>query len=137
MVGIESLEAFLATRPVGVEVIEKQDRREQVRDGAIRSSFARHALILTPSSTHCAINHCDSLGKLLRDTLVFTQVHGASGSVPPAALGIVPDIVVLRISIDGDSRELVPSCRNERARAEILPWPVPASTGRRDGFEPR
>lgn len=117
--------------------MEKQDRREQARDGAIGSSFARHALILNPGSSHCTTNRCDTLGDLLYDTLFFSHVHGASGTVPPAASGIVPDIVVLRLSIDGDSRELVASCRNERARAEILPWPVPASTGRRDGFEPR
>jgi hypothetical protein len=96
-----------------VEVIEKQDRREQARDGAISSSFARHALILNPGSSHCTTNRCDSLGDLLHDSLFFSDVHGASGSVPPAALGIVPDIVALRLSIDGGSRELVASCRNE------------------------
>jgi DNA-binding NtrC family response regulator len=60
------------------------------------------------------------LGNLLRDTSFFIHVHGASDSVPPAALGFVPDVVVLRLSIDGDGQKLVATCRNLWTRAAIL-----------------
>ena len=98
----------------------KQDRRELVGDSAMRSSGARHALILNPSSSQCASNRCDSLGKLLRDTLIFTHVHGESGDSLPTAMAFVPDVVVLRLAMDGDTQKLVASCREAWHRAAIL-----------------
>ena len=108
--------------------MEKQDRREQGRDGAMRSSSARHALVLNPGSSHCTTNRCGSLGKLLRDTLIFTHIHGSSGSSLPTAMAFVPDVVVLRLSIDNATQKLVMACRETWERAAILavvcPGPV-------------
>jgi DNA-binding NtrC family response regulator len=106
--------------PVGVEVMEKQDRREQPCDGIGSSSAIRHAMVLNPSSVPCLTNRCDSLGNLLRGSSIFTHVHGVFSSVARAAIALVPDVVVLRLSIDGDTQELVASCRKTWNRAAIL-----------------
>jgi len=105
---------------VGGEVMEKLDRREQEGDGALDSSFGRYALILNPSSSDCATKRCDSLGKLLRDTLNFTHIYGESATLLPSALGFVPDVVVLRLGNGDDIVKLVASCRNAWSRAAIL-----------------
>jgi two-component system, NtrC family, response regulator GlrR len=118
--GDASHEAFVTARPAGVEVMEKQDRREQARDGAIGSSLARHALIFNSGSSHCATNRCESLRNLLSDTRFFNHIYGSSGSVLPAEIAFVPDVVVLRFSLDCDNQKLVATCRNAWARAAIL-----------------
>lgn len=120
MVGVESQEAFLATRPAGVEVIEKQDRREQVRDGEIGSFSARHALILNPSSTHCATNLCDSLLALLQHSSFFAKIQAISGDYQPAAISLAPDIVLLRVPIERGHQKLFESCKVHWKRAAIL-----------------
>jgi two-component system response regulator AtoC len=97
-----------------------QDRRELVPDVAPDSSITRRALVLNPSSSPCTTHRCDSLGELLRDTLFFTHVHGASGRLIPAPVGFVPDVVVLRLSIDNDTLKLIASCKKAWARAAIL-----------------
>jgi two-component system response regulator AtoC len=100
--------------------METQYRREQARQGVARSSITRHALLLNPNSKPCTTNRCDALSNLLRDAALFTHIHGASGSVPPATIAFVPDVVVLRLPMDDDTQTLVTSCRRAWARAAIL-----------------
>ena len=100
--------------------MEKQDRREQVRDGAIGSSFARHALILNPSSSHCATNRCDSLLALLQHSSFFAEIQAISGDYQPAAISFAPDIVFLRVPIERGHHKLFESCKIQWNRAAIL-----------------
>jgi hypothetical protein len=60
------------------------------------------------------------LGNLLCETRVFNHIYGASGSVPPAATAFMPDVVVLRLSIDDDGLKLVATCGNAWARATVF-----------------
>ena len=100
--------------------MEKQDRREQARDGAIGSFFARHALILNPGSSHCATNCCDSLLALLQHSSFFVEIQAISGDYQQAAISFAPDIVFLRLPIEHGHHKLFESCKVQWKRAAIL-----------------
>ena len=106
--------------------MEKQDRREQLRDGAIGSFFARHALILNPSSSHCTTNRCDSLGISLRDDLGFRQIHERNGNFLPATFSLVPDVIFVRLPGDYPAQELITSCKEKWRHVSILALVCPA-----------
>lgn len=106
--------------------MEKQDRREQARDGAIGSSLARHALILNPGSSHCTTNRCDSLGDCLRANLAFDHVHESNGSFLPATYSFVPDIILVRLPGDSPAQELITSCKEKWRHVSILALVCPA-----------
>jgi two-component system response regulator AtoC len=109
-----------------VEVMEKQDRREQARDGAMGYSFARHALILNPSSSHCATNRCGSLGNCLRDNQAFDNIHERNGNFQPATFSFVPDVIFVRLPGDSSAHELIRSCRETWRQVSILALVCPA-----------
>jgi hypothetical protein len=120
LIKLASWKAQIILCPAGVVVMEQRDWRDQLGDGVAYPSLAPCAVILNPSSSLCPTRSCDSLDNLVRNTQIFTQVHGASGSMLPAGMAFAPDVVVLRLTIDGDNQNLLATCRNARARTAIL-----------------
>lgn len=133
MVEVDPQEALVIARPAGVEVIETQDRREQLRDGASGSSLSHRVLILESGSPRCVTNSCGSLAKILRDAQLFSHVHAERGGFPPL-LAFVPDVVVLRFAIDDNIQRLVASCRKAWDCAALLAVVCPGLNYANEGF---
>jgi DNA-binding NtrC family response regulator len=107
--------------------MEKQDRRELASVAAGDLPVARHALILTPTSTPCAVNRCGSLIGLLRDECAFACVHECSGRFLPGSVPFAPDVVFVRLARGLAAQEIIASCKKAWSSASIVALICPAT----------
>jgi DNA-binding NtrC family response regulator len=80
----------------------------------------QNVLILNQSSFPCATNRCGSLVTLLQRSLRFRHIQEQSSGSLPKVVSFVPDVILLRLSVNSAAQKLIDYCREKCDRAAIF-----------------
>jgi len=80
----------------------------------------QNLLILNQSSFPCATNRCGSLVTLLQSSLPFRHIQEQSSGSLPNVVSFVPDVILLRLSVNSAAQKLIDYCREKCDSAAIF-----------------
>jgi two-component system, NtrC family, response regulator GlrR len=89
-----------------------------ITQAALREN--QRVLILNQNSTACAADKCGALLSLLQGSLAVSCLQEECNNQLPARVASIPDLILLRPSVDQAAAELIESCKQKWHRAAIL-----------------
>lgn len=86
-------------------------------------------LILNQNSAPCAADKCDALLGFLQKSLAVRYLQEECNTYLPDRISSVPDLILLRSSVDDSAQKLIESCKEKWNRAAILALLCPGWEG--------